>query len=136
MVFLDTNVFLYAAGADHPLKEACTGLLARVGSGDLEAATSTEVVQELLYVLTRRGMRAEGLRLARRVMALVPEVLPVTERDMAGACDVMEEYPELPVRDAVHAATMKSNSLQTIVSGDRHFDQVAWLVRQEPSEAE
>ncbi len=54
-VFLDTNVFLYAAGGPHPDREACAGLLQRVGEGSLDATVNTEVIQELLFVLARRA---------------------------------------------------------------------------------
>ena len=36
-IFLDTNIFLYAAGADHPLREASQQFLQRVAEGDLQA---------------------------------------------------------------------------------------------------
>jgi predicted nucleic acid-binding protein len=46
--FLDTNIFMYAAGQEHPLKAPCVGILRRVASEELEAVTSTEVLQEIL----------------------------------------------------------------------------------------
>ena len=70
--FLDTNVFLYAAGSSHRLREPCQEILRRVADGNLFAITSTEVVQELLYVLDRRGRGADGIRLSRRVLLLFP----------------------------------------------------------------
>ena len=36
-VFLDTNVFLYAAGGEHPLKAPCGDILTRAANGDLDA---------------------------------------------------------------------------------------------------
>ncbi len=42
--FLDTNVFLYAAGADHPLRDPCQRILHRVAAGELAATTSSKVV--------------------------------------------------------------------------------------------
>jgi hypothetical protein len=62
-VFLDTNVFLYAAGAPHPQKEACVRVLQRAASGQLVATTNTEVVRELLYVLDRKQRRQDGIAL-------------------------------------------------------------------------
>lgn len=60
MVFLDTNVFLYAVGAAHPLRELGQNVLRRVTNGDLLATTSTEVIQEILYVL---NVAVQGKRL-------------------------------------------------------------------------
>lgn len=40
-LFLDSNVFLYAAGREHPLRDVCRRLLDRVAAGEVEAATSS-----------------------------------------------------------------------------------------------
>jgi len=69
-VFLDTNIFLYAAGRLHPERDACVQILRRVADGTLDATVNTEVIQEILYVLTRRGRQVEALALARHVAAL------------------------------------------------------------------
>ena len=134
-VFLDTNVFLYAAGRAHPRREACADLLRRVADGTLDATTNSEVVQEILYVLVRRGQRDEGLTLARHVSALFPDLLPVTGLDMDRACDLVARYPMLTVRDAVHAATMIGGGLKQLVSVDEEFDQVREIRRVAPEEA-
>ena len=131
-VFLDTNVFLYAAGGDHPLREPCRSIVERAARGRLPATTSSEVVQELIFVLARRGMLRQGVALARDVLALLPDLLPVGHREMAGACDLLERFPALPPRDAVHAATMACHGLDTVVSADPHFDQVSGLRRLAP----
>lgn len=130
--FLDTNVFLYAAGRAHPQKLPCQAVLRRIGEGRLRATTSTEVVQEIAYVLTRRGRRGDGVRLARRVLALFPDLLPVTHDDMALACDCLDQNPHLPSRDAVHVATMRNAGITTIISADRDFDAFEDIRRFDP----
>lgn len=134
-VFLDTNVFLYAAGRAHPEQEACADLLRRVADGKLDATTNSEVVQEILYVLVRRGQRDDAITLARHVSALFPDLLPVTGQDMDRACDLVARYPKLPVRDAVHAATMIGSGLKQLVSVDEDFDQVREIRRVAPEMA-
>ena len=84
-VFLDTNVFLYAAGASHLLREPCAKLpcaklLRRVADGSLDATINSEVVQEVLYLLTRRGRRDDALKLAGHLTSLFPDLLAVTRR--------------------------------------------------------
>lgn len=131
-VFLDTNVFLYAAGQAHPRRDACVNVLRRVAEGTLEATANTEVIQEILYVLVRRGRGEEGVTLARHVAALFPDLLPVTGEDMRRACDLVERYPTLSVRDAVHAATMLGNGLQQVISVDEDFDLIREIRRVAP----
>ncbi|HEX9689511.1 MAG TPA: type II toxin-antitoxin system VapC family toxin [Thermoanaerobaculia bacterium] len=133
--FLDTNVFLYAAGGSHPERDACARVLRKVADGSLDATVNTEVVQEILYVLVRRGRRKEAVTLARHVTDLFPDLLPVTREDMLSACGLVQRYPRLPARDAVHAATMLRHGLKHVISVDTDFDQVRELRRIEPSAA-
>ena len=132
--FLDTNVFLYAAGADHPHRESCQRVLERVAEGSLSAVTSAEVVQEILYVLSRRGLRSEGLRLAASVLALFPELLPVRRAEIAEALLLLDRYPTLNPRDAVHGATVRVNRLAGIVTADRHFERIEGVTPLAPSQ--
>jgi len=131
-VFLDTNIFLYAAGPSHPLRGVCAKVLLRVADGALDATINSEVVQEILYVLTRRGRREDALTLARHLTSLFPDLLPVTREDIAVACDLLRQYPRLSVRDAIHTATMLRNGLETVVSVDSDFDQVSQVRRLAP----
>ncbi len=121
-VFLDTNIFLYAAGAPHPQKEPCVRVLRQLADGRLVGNTSTEVVQEIIYVLDRRQRRQDGIALARRVVSLFADLLPVRQVEMVRACDLLDRKSALSVRDAVHAATMLNHGLTTIISADQHFD--------------
>jgi predicted nucleic acid-binding protein len=102
--------------------------------GELDAVTSTEVVQEILYVLIRRGFRETGLKLARHTTELLGDLLPVTQADLLTACDLIEVYPALPARDAIHAATMMNNSIFEIITADGHFDEVRGIRRRPLSE--
>jgi predicted nucleic acid-binding protein len=54
---------------------------------------------------------------------------------MLRACGLLERYPRLPVRDAIHVATMLNNGLQTVVSVDADFDQVVEIRRVAPGSA-
>lgn len=134
-VFLDTNIFLYAAGRPHPERAACAEILRRVAAGALDATISTEIVQEVLYVLSRRGRRKEALVLARHLTALFPDLLPVTIHEMAESMRLLERHPTLPVRDAVHVATMLRNGLRTVISVDADFDQIPDIRRLPPGKA-
>jgi len=131
-VFLDTNIFLYAAGASHPLREACAKVLRRVADGSLDATINSEVVQEILYVLTRRGRRDDALKLAGHMASLFPDLLAVTRDDVLEACKLLRQYPGLSVRDAIHVGTMLRNGLKTVVTVDSDFDQVSEIRRLAP----
>jgi predicted nucleic acid-binding protein len=42
--FLATNIFLYAAGGEHPRRAACVRMLQKVAKGTLEATVNSEVL--------------------------------------------------------------------------------------------
>lgn len=132
MVFLDANVFLYAAGREHPLRDPCRRILRRVEEGSLPSNTSVEVVQEILFVLGRRGMARQGTRLARNVLDLFPEAFSMTDGEIRGACTLLERHTGLTPRDAIHVATMRTHGIEMIVSADTHFDDVEGILRLDP----
>ncbi|MEK6718915.1 MAG: type II toxin-antitoxin system VapC family toxin [candidate division NC10 bacterium] len=135
--FLDTNIFMYAAGREHPLKGPCVAILRRVAREEVEALTNTEVLQEILYRYRAIGERERGLHLARLAVDQVGgEVLPVTLADMRRAFDLVTRYgTDIMARDAVHAATMLNNGLTHLISADSHFDVIEGVTRLDPRKA-
>lgn len=134
-LFLDANVFLYALGADSPHRATCRDVLQAVGQGNLDGITSTEVLQEILHVRSRRMSEADATSAVRAAAALVAEVLPVTSHDVIEACSLLEAHAGLGARDALHAAVMKSSQVHLLVSSDRDFDAIPDLKRIEPVQA-
>ncbi len=135
--FLDTNVFMYAAGREHPLKAPCVAVLRRVAREELDVLTNAEVLQEILYRYGAIGELQRGVHLARLAVDQVAgEVLPVTLADMHRAFDLVDRYgKEITGRDAVHAATMLDNGLTHVISADRHFDIIEGITRLDPGKA-
>jgi predicted nucleic acid-binding protein len=128
-VFLDANVFLYAAGADHPLREPAQQVIQKVSRGELLATASAEILQEILHVMHRRDQVDLGVQLVRNTGLLFPDLLPITLNDMLIASDLLKRYPQIRARDAVHAATMLNNGLDSIISSDHHFDDILEIRR-------
>jgi uncharacterized protein len=130
--FIDTNVFLYAAGGVHPQRARCVQVLRNLAEGKLDGIINSEVVQEILYVVSRRGRLDDALTLAAHVSSLFPNLLPVTRGDILEACNLLRRYPRLSIRDAIHAATMTQNGITQIISVDHDFDQIEGIRRIEP----
>ncbi len=129
MVFIDSNIPMYVAGRDHPLREPARRFLHAVSSGRVEACTSTEVLQEILY----RYHALKRLDLAREVynlfVQICPSVLPVTLADTDRARDLLLERPDTGARDAIHVAVMVNNDVRRIASFDAGFDGFAGIER-------
>jgi uncharacterized protein len=132
LIFIDTNIFLYASGAAHPQRAKCVQVLRSLAEGKIDATINSEVIQEILYVLSRRGKLEDALTLASHISSLFPDLLPVTRNDILEACDLLRLYPHLPVRDAIHVATMIRNGITQIISVDKDFDRIDGIRRIEP----
>ena len=122
MIFVDSNVPMYVAGRDHPLREPSRRFFERARTGEIEICTSTEVLQEILYryaALKRRDLAATVYEL---FVQLCPVVFPVTLADTDRARTIIAENDRVTVRDAIHVAVMVNNSVNEIATFDRGFD--------------
>lgn len=126
---MDSNVPMYVAGRDHPLRDPALRFVERARSGEFEICTSTEVLQEILY-------RYAGLRrldAAREVyesfVDLCPVVLPVSLADTDRAKELVCSGAQAGVRDAIHVAVMLNNGVRRIASFDTGFDRLREVER-------
>jgi len=125
---------MYAVGREHPHKARSLTLLRRVVEGEVEAALDAEVLQEILHryrALNRWREGGETYDLARKVFL---RIFPVTVEVLDRARVLLDEYPELMARDALHAAVVQWHGLEGICSFDRDFDRIQGLRRIEPAE--
>lgn len=134
MIVVDTTVLVYAVGGDHPLKQACHELLRLVSSGELQATTTPEVIQELAHVRARRD-REDAARLARAFAALFSPLLTLTTEDLDLGLDLFTRTP-LGAFDAVLAAAALRSGCRLLVSADRAFAAVDGLPVGDPAEAD
>ena len=119
MIFVDTNVFMYAVGRSHPLREeARRFFLEQLESGEA-LVTSTEVLQELLHAYLPVG-RLETLDAA---MTLARErtvqVWAVEVEDVLTARDLVSSNPSLGARDLFHLACCARRGIKRIRTFDR-----------------
>lgn len=133
-VFLDTAVILYAAGAEHSLREPCRGVLRSVRDGTLDAVISAEVIHEILHRSVAIGRTEIGDRMARDALDLFDPVVPITHAVMDRMPRLVEHYESLAARDLVHVATCIEAGITTIVSPDRGLDAVSEVRRVDPAD--
>ena len=131
-VFIDVNIFMYAAGSSHPHQEPSKRLLERIGHGDLEAVSDTETLQELLYRFWHLKQVSHGVALVHQVVRIVPTLLPIEKADVVLAARLLTAHAGLEPRDAIHAAAMLNRGITHLYSYDRHFDAIPGLTRLEP----
>ena len=132
MILVDTNVIMYAAGADHPRKRPSIALLERVARGEVEATIDAEVLQEILHRYRAIGRWEDGRRMYDLVRQLFRNVVPVTAEVLDRARRILDTDRRIMARDALHAAVVMAEGLEAVCSWDRDFDRIKGIVRREP----
>ena len=135
-VFVDTNVPMYAGGKVSSYKVPCAKVLELVAKESMEATTSSEVFQEILYRFWYLKEVDKGLAIFDHFGQILSDVLPVTLEDVKKARVLSEQYSDIPPRDLLHVATMINNQIDFIVSADKDFDGVSEIERVDPLDFE
>ncbi|MBW1982755.1 MAG: type II toxin-antitoxin system VapC family toxin [Deltaproteobacteria bacterium] len=133
MILVDSNIIMYAAGAEHPCKAPSVAFLKNVAEAKVEATIDAEVLQEILHRFRALNRWGDGRRVYDLARRIFPVVLPVTSAVLDRARILLDEDDRLMARDALHAAVVEINSLAAICSYDRDFDRISTIVRLEPS---
>ena len=129
MVFIDSNVPMYLVGAAHPNKVDAQRRLEALVTQRVRLVTDAEVMTEILHRYTgleRRGGIQPALD---ALLGIVDEVLPVDRESVERAKQLVLQYPTLPVRAAMHIATMQRQGIEQVLSFDAAFDRVPGLTR-------
>ncbi|HKZ92391.1 MAG TPA: type II toxin-antitoxin system VapC family toxin [Candidatus Limnocylindrales bacterium] len=129
MIFVDSNVPMYVAGSDHPLRHPARHFLERARRGTIEICTSTEVLQEILYRYAALGRIDLATSVYDLFVQLCPVVLPVTLTDTDRARTMLPATTGISVRDSIHAAVMLNNDVSEIATFDEGFDRIAGISR-------
>ena len=119
MIFVDTNVLMYAVGGAHPLQDAARSFFEEALVRGERLVTSAEVLQELLHAylpVNRLETLDAALALAE---ARVPIVWPVEREDVRLARTLVGRFPALGARDLLHVACCKRRDVGEIKSFDR-----------------
>ena len=139
MIYVDTNVIIYAID-NHPRYGAsCRKILEDVQESRLEAACSVLVLVVLINVLkkiddTLSRERKSILNLGANIEAVMS--LPVTWLDLDFlVIERASSYSyDVGGIDYVHISSMELNSITEIISADRELDRIRILTRVDPVE--
>lgn len=134
MKLIDTNVFIYAAGREHPYKAPCLDLLRRVERGDIEANTDIEVFQEILHFYHATSRADFGVEVMSLAATQFPHPFPVDLSAMLLAGRTLLANPQIQARDAVHSAVVLELGLDGIITADTGFDDIPGITRFDPKE--
>ncbi len=132
MLLVDSNVFMYAAGAEHPNKGPAVRFLERVANGEIDAAVDAEVLQEILHRYRSIGRWSKGREVYDLTRRIMPEVVAVTGPMLDRSRTLMDSYRNVMARDALHAAVVLEVGATGLCSFDRDFDKIKEIKRIQP----
>ena len=118
MIFVDTNVFMYAVGKSHPLKSRARHFFDDSLLNSRPLCTSAEVLQELLHVylpVRKYDMLEDALALIDQTNV---QIWPLEEADVILARQLHSAHPTLAARDLCHLASCQRRGVQEIMTFD------------------
>lgn len=134
MIFVDANIFMYAAGAPHACKEDSVALVAAIALGEVAAATSVEVLREILHRYRAINRWADGASAFDRVRVIMDPIVDITLDDIDAARALLEAHASASARDCIHVATARRLRCEAICSYDRGFDAIDTVRRVTPAD--
>jgi predicted nucleic acid-binding protein len=119
MIFVDTNVIMYAVGREHPLKDESRSFLREQIGRRVRLVTSAEVLQELVHAYLPVG-RLQTLDSAFALVdACFSDVWSVEPGDARFARMLVETHPGLDARDLLHLACCLRREVSSVRTFDR-----------------
>jgi len=132
MIYLDSNVFIYAALNADNIGSKTRQLLTRVEEGDEAAASSALTFDELVWIVSKHRRKEDAWAAGQAFIDLRNlKIIDIGPTVLASALEIMRKH-DLAPRDGIHAASALTQDIETIVSSDEHFDKIEGLRRRFP----
>lgn len=128
MLYLDSNVFIYAAINTKHLGENARSLLKKIQRGEEKAETSALTFDEVFWAIRKHDQEAAFEACHALLNFPNLEVVPADRELVLFALQLIKKHHLAP-RDAIHAATAIADKADAIVSTDVHFDKIEELKR-------
>jgi predicted nucleic acid-binding protein len=121
MIFVDTNVFMYAVGRAHPLRSEAQSFFMESKKGEQALVTSAEVLQELIHAYLPVG-RSQTLDAALKLATGSTErIFPIESENVLYARELADEYPQLTARDLLHLSICRMYQVTRLKTFDRNL---------------
>jgi len=120
---------MYIVGASHPNKVAALRILEKTIMDRQRLVTDAEVFQEILHRYISINRREVIQPAFDALLGLVDSVLAVDRETVIEAKQLLQGYPKLSARDALHLAVMRLHRIDRILSFDSGFDGVQGITR-------
>ncbi|MHA1839865.1 MAG: type II toxin-antitoxin system VapC family toxin [Candidatus Ranarchaeia archaeon] len=137
MIYLDTNIIIYAIENHPKYGDACIRILKAINDNQQEMCASVLVLIEVINVLTKINrllskQKKDLLDVPKNIDAILS--LPITwfELDFVVIRRAAEYSFSIVGVDYFHVASMELHSISQIVSADKELDKVPFIKRLDP----
>ena len=125
MIFVDTNVFMYAVGRPHALQAIAQEFFVEANRSGTPLCTSAEVMQELAHAYLPTGRLQTFDATLDLIASTGVEVWPLEEADVTLARQLHEQFPALQARDLCHLASCRRRGVRQIKTFDQTFADIS-----------
>ncbi len=136
MMYLDTNIIIYAIENHPKYGNVCKKILLDIESGKLKVCSSILVLVEIINVLTKINKVLKKERKKLNIKENIDAILslPIVWLDLNFF--IIKKASEYDYNvsgvDYVHIASMELNSVKKIISADEEISKVDFIKRVEP----
>jgi uncharacterized protein len=129
MLYLDSNVFIYAALNTGVYGNKAVSLLQKIQQGEEQAVTSVLTFDEVFWTVKKNRGVEKAIEAGQALLNFPNlELIAVDGELVSSALQIIKEC-NLDPRDAIHTATAIAEKVDAIVSTDPHFDNLKELKR-------
>ena len=118
MIFVDTNVAMYAVGRPHPLQRQAHAFFDECQRNGTPLFTSAEVLQELAHAYLRVNRRDVFEEAVALLVRFDVTLWPLEAADVTRAAQLHEQHPNLSARDLCHLASCRRRGITRIMTFD------------------
>jgi uncharacterized protein len=122
LIFVDTNVFMYAVGREHPLRAPAQKFFLNSRRRESHLVISAEVLQELMHAylpVNRISTLDAALELVART---VSEVWPLEPEDITFARALIRDHGTIGARDLLYLACCRRRGVERIKTFDKSLE--------------
>ena len=137
MIYLDTNVIIYAIANDEKYGKSCKNILLDIESKKIEVCASTLVLVEVINVLNNlnkilKKENKKELDIKKNIDSLLSLPIIWFNLDLFIIKRAAEYKYNIIGVDYLHLASMEINSVTQIISADKELDKVEFIKRIDP----
>lgn len=137
MIYLDTNIVIYAIENHPKYGDKCKEILTDIKSEKLKAHCSVLVLIEMINVLTKinkalRNTKQKELDVRENIDAVLSLPIIWVDTSFPIIQRAAEYRYDISGTDYLHIATMELNGVNKIVSADVDFDEIKFIERIDP----